>query len=127
MLRSFTKRFADEARARGARVMLFGVWPSRDRLAFQEDVTESYRLAAKDVDGEMVPVGEAWRLAWQRDPQLPLYGPDQFHPSPLGSYVAAVMFFERLTGRPAPEDVPREVPAPPAIAKILRDATARAK
>ena len=131
MLRSFTKRFADAARAAGARTVLFGVWPSRDRLAFQKDVTESYRLAAQDVGGDVVPVGEAWRLAWERDPTLPLYGPDQFHPSAAGSYVAALMLFERLTGRIAPplgpEDARRRLHLNAAALKVLHDAAALAK
>jgi hypothetical protein len=131
MLRSFTKRFAEAARTRGARVMLFGVWPARDRLGFQKDVTDSYRLAAKDVGGEVVPVGEAWRLAWRRDAQLPLYAADQFHPSPLGTYVAALMFFERFAGRPAPEpdaEATRRLRGATADSvKIVRDAAAAAR
>ena len=99
VLRSYTKKFAFEIKARGAKTVLYGVWPPRARLAFQDAVTESYRLAAEDVGGAVVPVGEGWRAAWRRDPSLPLYGPDDFHPSPLGSYLAALMFFEHLTGR----------------------------
>ena len=130
ILRSFTKRFADAARERGTRVILFGVWPARDRLDFQKDVTDSYRLAAHDVGGEFVAVGDAWRRAWARDSKLPLYGPDQFHPSPLGSYVAALMFFERLTGRAGPEPdaaTLRRLQVSPDAMKILRDAAAAAR
>ena len=41
----------------------------------------------------------AWRAAWRRDQLLGLYGADGFHPSPIGTYLAALVFFERLTGR----------------------------
>ena len=33
------------------------------------------------------------------DPALSLYGPDGFHPSPTGSYLAALVMFERITGK----------------------------
>ena len=120
-LRSLAKSFAREAH--GAKVLMFGVWPPRERLAFQKDVTDSYRLAAQDAAGELVPVGEAWRLAWERDPHLPLYGDDAFHPSPLGTYVAALMFFEKLTGRsPAGLRPPRSVSADARTLTIVQDA-----
>jgi hypothetical protein len=98
-LRKHAALFAREIRASGAEVVLYGVWPPRDRLAFLPDVTGSYRLAAQDVGGRLVAVGEAWAAAWARDPSLPLYGGDRFHPSPAGTYLAAVLFVEALTGR----------------------------
>jgi hypothetical protein len=49
----------------------------------------SYETAAKEIGGLFLPAGEAWRVAWKRDPDLHFYGPDGFHPSPLGSLLAA--------------------------------------
>jgi len=46
-----------------------------------------------------LPAGEAWRAAWRRDSTLALYGPDAFHPSILGTYVAALVIYGGLTGR----------------------------
>jgi hypothetical protein len=99
ILRNYTKQFAFEAKAHGAKVALFSVWPPLSRFAAFDAVTASYAHAAAEVGGMLVPVGEGWRAAWRRDPSLTLYGPDGFHPSPLGTYVAALMFFERITGR----------------------------
>ena len=121
VLRELTKRFAFEARAQGAKVVLYGVWPSRNRLQFQEAVTESYRLAAQDVNGTLIAVGEGWRAAWQRDPTLPLYGPDEFHPSPMGTYLAALMFFEHFTGR-SPVGLPPPDPRAAAFKDLKIDA-----
>jgi hypothetical protein len=53
------------------------------------------------VDGRCFPAGEAWRAAWAEDPALPLYGPDGFHPSPLGTYLAALVVYEGITGHDA--------------------------
>jgi hypothetical protein len=107
LLREFAKKFAAEARARGAHVVMYGVWPPRVRLEALDAVTTSYARAAADVGGSLVAVGEGWRAAWRRDASLPLYGADDFHPSPLGTYLAALMFVQRLTGR-----TPIGLPAP---------------
>ena len=93
------KRFAVEAARVGARVALFSVWPSSDRLAFFDDVSASYAAAADSTDGLLFPAGEAWRAAWRRDPGLELFGPDGFHPTELGSYLAALVIYQQLTGR----------------------------
>jgi hypothetical protein len=50
------------------------------------------------VDGIFLPAGEAWRAALRRDPALPLYSPDERHPSAVGSYLAALVIAARLTG-----------------------------
>ncbi len=99
VLRTYTRRFAVEAKAHGAIVGLYSVWPPLSRFGSFDAVTASYAHAAQDVGGLLVPVGEAWRAAWRRDQSLGLYGPDGFHPSPIGTYLAALVFLERLTGR----------------------------
>lgn len=49
----------------------------------------------------LLPVGEAWRAAWREDASLALYSSDNFHPSPAGSYLAALVIYEQLFGQPA--------------------------
>jgi hypothetical protein len=66
------------------------VWPESYRPQAFPEVAASYRLAAQDVDGILLPAGEAWLAAWRRDAGLRLYGPDGFHPTVLGTYVAAL-------------------------------------
>ena len=98
-LLEYSERFAGEIRARGARPALYMVWPARVRLFAFEGVSESYRMAAERVDALLLPVGDAWRIAWAADSSLALYGPDGFHPSPMGSYLAALVMFGQFTGR----------------------------
>ena len=70
----------------------------------------SYRRSAKVARAVLLPAGDAWHAAWSCRGSLPLYGPDGFHPSRLGTYVAAVVVWARLfhdspvacCGRPAP-------------------------
>jgi hypothetical protein len=102
--------FDRHIRAAGARTVVYMVWPSKDRIAYFDDVQRSYRLAAESVGALLVPAGEAWRLAWQRDADLALYDADDFHPSQLGSYLTALTFYECITGRDARQTVrPRDV------------------
>ncbi|MDH3224200.1 MAG: hypothetical protein OEO23_10835, partial [Gemmatimonadota bacterium] len=54
--------------------------------------------AAANVDGTLFPAGEAWRAAWRVDESLGLYGGDGFHPSVLGSYLAALTIYQRIDG-----------------------------
>jgi hypothetical protein len=89
---------ATQIQAVGARTALLMVWPESNRFAVFDDVRDSYRAAAADVGGLFLPAGEAWRAAWVTDPQLPLYGPDGYHPSELGTYLAALVVYEGITG-----------------------------
>jgi len=112
-LLEYSDLFAQDIRAVGARPALYMVWPEEARSFDFAGVSESYRLAAEAVDGLLFPAGEAWLEAWRRDPTLELYGPDRFHPSPAGSYLAALVMFEQLTGR-SPRGLPSTVvTAPP--------------
>jgi hypothetical protein len=105
-LRTWATRIAAEARERGTRPALFTVWPESYRFAVFTDVLASYRNAARAARAELFPAGDAWRAAWRRDPKLPLYGPDGFHPSRLGSYLAAVVIYAGLVKAP-PVGLPR--------------------
>ena len=110
LLRDYSKRFAAEAQKAGARPALYMVWPSRARARDFDDVSKSYALAARDVAGLLLPAGDAWREAWRRDPSLALYGSDGFHPSGLGSYLAALAIWsalsrESVVGLPGPPGV----------------------
>src|SRR5215203_1064761 len=46
ILREFAKKFAFEARASGATVVVYSPWTPRNRLEFMDAVLESHRLAA---------------------------------------------------------------------------------
>ena len=80
----------------GATAVMYGVWPEYARFSEFSTVTESYRLAAESIGGLLAPAGEAWQYAWAADSTLPLYAADDFHPSSMGTYLAALTIFERL-------------------------------
>jgi len=105
----WTKMFDPMIRAVGARPALYMVWPAADRPQDFDAVRTSFQMAAQAVDGIFLPAGEAWLDAWQRNTTLALYGPDGFHPSPLGTYLVALTIYEELTGHDARSLPPRAV------------------
>ena len=123
LLRDYTKRFDAEIRRAGARTALYMVWPSKSRVQDFEGVSRSYRNAAADVGGLLLPAGDAWQDAWKLDPALALYSPDGLHPSREGSYLAALVIVQRAFGI-----APARLPAPgisPDVARLLQQAATR--
>jgi hypothetical protein len=118
LLIAYTRRFDAEIKKAGARTALYMVWPSRTRRGDFSGVSQSYAAAAKDVNGLLLPAGDAWRAAWAIDARLPLYGPDGFHPSPMGTYLAALVIYEQIFASPPPP-TPLPAEAQPA-ADVLR-------
>jgi hypothetical protein len=98
-LRIFTGRFAAEIAKVRARPALYSVWPTAGRRQDFARAIESYTLAAGDVNGLLLPVASAWLAAWQRDAGLELYAADGLHPSPTGSYLAALVIYAKMLNR----------------------------
>jgi hypothetical protein len=124
-LKEWSVRWADAIRAHGATPALYEVWPDSSvgvRWSFPR-IAYSYRQAAKAARATFLPAGEAWQSAWRRNPRLGLYGPDGFHPSRLGTTLAALVIYSRLTNTP-PAHV--ALPYPAKTAKLLRAAAGEA-
>ena len=73
LLHEYARQLNGEIRRARARPAMLAVWPAAARRADFDRVAESYRSAADLIDGDLFPVGEAWRAAWARDSALPLY------------------------------------------------------
>ncbi len=86
-------------RAAGGTPALYEVWPTADRAFDVPKVRESYRTAAQRVGGLFYPAGTAWQEAWARSPSLALYEPDGLHPTATGTFLAALVMVEQLTGK----------------------------
>jgi hypothetical protein len=114
-LRVWTETLAPTIRTAGGVPALYMVWPEVTRTEAFGAVYQSYLGAATAVDGLFMPAGLAWVHAWNQVPDLQLYGSDGFHPSLLGSAVAAltiyrVLFYEDVSDLPN-----RMVPATPGL------------
>src|SRR5687768_7805402 len=118
--------------ARGAQTVLYMPWPAENRQFDFPAVRESWRFAADSLGARLAPAGEAWLLAWAQDATLPLYGPNGYYPSEMGSYLAALVIFQRIynrspVGLQAVAIVNGEVqPWAPAQVQLLQQAAAAA-
>ena len=125
-LREAMALFAPKVRAAGGVPALYMVWPFASRRQDFDRVRETYALAAQDVGGLFLPAGEAWRAAWREDAAIELYLPDGLHPTPAGSYAAALVIYAGITGTspiglPATLTVPgATIELPPGVAAILQ-------
>jgi len=107
----------------GAQFLFYSTWPYRTNTAILDSIgltytamldglTSSYQKAADTLGGIRVPVGNAFALSTQVNTDIDLYRPDDYHPSPCGTYLAACLFFKAITGRSAAElSVPEGVSA----------------
>jgi hypothetical protein len=126
-------RFAERIRAVGARPALLSVWPTDGSATGYDATLASYTAAAEAVDGLLIPAGEAWRVARARDPALALTVVDGFHPSLLGSVIAAYSAWHAITGR-SPVGLPATIESPeveritltPELAALVQAAVAEA-
>ncbi len=118
-LATWSATFAPAIRAAGADPVLYMVWPASQRSADFPAVRQSYRNAAASVTGVFAPAGDAWTAAWEADPGLPLYGGDGFHPSVTGTYLAAIVILNRLTGVD-PLTLPAAIPGASVSAATVR-------
>jgi hypothetical protein len=93
-------------REAGSEPALLAIWPLPGQK--QADVTASYGAAAEAVKGKLIRAGDAWEAARERDRTLQLTVEDGFHPSPLGSHLAALTVHCVLHGSLPTADLARE-------------------
>jgi hypothetical protein len=96
----WTKMFDPLIKAQHAKTAVFQTWPLAGPVWYT-NIGESFRLAAAGVNGTLLPVGDAWRIALTEDGTIPLYSGDGLHPAPLGTFLAALVIYERFTGKDA--------------------------
>jgi hypothetical protein len=128
-LKRWATTWAEESRRHGAAPGLYMVWPVHTQANGFDLVSTSYRNAASAANARVFPVGEAWREALRRDPDVPLYDRDNLHATPAGNYLAALVLTHGLAGvRPqlAPDRVflasGKVIELPAEQATLLREA-----
>lgn len=108
----YAARLGQRARARGMAVLLYQTWARGEGHAIYrwawsgrrpEEMTRrlraAYEAVARSFDAAVVPVGDAFERVRREHPALVLHDDDRHHPSPLGSHLAACVFFAWLTRR----------------------------
>jgi hypothetical protein len=95
----YATRFGTLIRTGGACPAVYMVWSEARYPQLFDAVRDHYREAADSARAQFLPAGEAWRASWRNDSTFAFYSADGLHPTPLGSYVAALTITAGLTGR----------------------------
>jgi hypothetical protein len=91
----------------GAETVLYMTWARQHIPEMIDDLADAYTSLAKKINAKVAPVGIAWKNALDANPQLILHTEDKSHPTPIGSYLIACIFYstfynissEGLTGK----------------------------
>lgn len=137
------KKLCDLIHKAGAVPVFYLTWayptkaPPGINVEMQKALTRTYRQAAEANHALLAPVGPAWQIALERDPSVNLYMPNDYHPSPEGSYLAACVLYSVMSKRSSiglPSKITALTPkgrqtlleVPPARAKLYQQAAAEA-
>jgi hypothetical protein len=75
-------------------------WPPVCTYEGMDDLLrERYMMMAEMNQGIVSPVGAVWRYLRENHPDIDLFSSDGSHPSPEGSYVAALCFYTTFFGK----------------------------
>ena len=86
-------------RAAGSRTAFFMTWAYKSRPQMTGPLSDAYTGVGRELDALVVPVGLAFASARSSNPTMELYAGDGKHPSLLGTYLAASVFFATLYGK----------------------------
>ena len=117
--------FQTWARKKGHAVYGYS-WSGGNPAAMQKGLRDAYAAVAQASNGLVAPVGDAWAAVIAANPAMELFSPDGSHPSERGTYLAACVFYARLTGRSPVGLAAKPAAITPAAAKILQQAALKA-
>lgn len=88
--------FDTEIKKHSAQTVLYLTWARQDAPERQTQLSEAYTSIGAELGATIAPVGIAWQMALQEQPQIILHEADKSHPTPSGSYLAACVFYAAL-------------------------------
>ena len=86
----------------------FNLWCQQHQRGLAGGLDGAYFDIAKELNATVAPVGMSWKRALAVHPALVLHQPDQSHPTPTGSYLAACVFYATLCDK-SPVGLPGEL------------------
>lgn len=102
-----SKALCEKIRAIGARPIFYQTWGRKEGHEVLEKfgwtpegmsraLAESYRAIGEETQATVSPVGDAFLDVYTNHPEIELYHTDKTHPSPAGTYLAALCHFATL-------------------------------
>ncbi len=83
----------------GAKPYLYSTWAREKTPETQPLISEVYQTLASKAGATVVPVGDSWALARKTNSTMNLFHSDGSHPSNLGTFLIALSFIKKITGR----------------------------
>jgi hypothetical protein len=90
---------------KGAHTILFLTWANQSRPETQKLISNLYQNTARNLKAHLAPVGSAWDAILKLNQNLVLHHRDGRHANPMGSYLAACVFYSVLFDK-SPEGLP---------------------
>jgi hypothetical protein len=94
----YASLFDAEIKRVNSQTVFYLTWAKQNQPETQQILTNSYMNIAKELKAKVAPVGIVWQKIPEKNLKLNLYSSDQSHPSPIGSYVAACVFYTTFYG-----------------------------
>jgi hypothetical protein len=94
----YASLFDAEIKRVNSQTVFYLTWAKQNQPETQQILTNSYMNVAKELKAKVAPVGIVWQKIQEKNLKLNLYSSDQSHPSPIGSYVAACVFYTTFYG-----------------------------
>jgi len=114
-----TREWVPRIRQVGATPILFMTWAHRsphpgEMIDIQTQLADKFDAIGNELGVTVAPVGLAWGETARRLRTLELHIFDGNHPTPAGSYLAALVLYSTLTGR-NPSGAPAVINGRPAV------------
>lgn len=93
---NYGKQLANLVMNRGGKVVIFQTWSRKNNPASQAQLDSTFNQLKDNTGAILAPVAEVWHLAKKEYPSLELYDVDGSHPSEMGSYLTALVFYLTL-------------------------------
>lgn len=134
--REYATRFVELIRKQGAKPLLFMPWARRagdsiyqpsggSRFSGPDDMLAKTRSFYSELGGalkvDVVPVGDAWSRALAQDRKPALFMKDGTHPTQVGTFLNACLFYRALTGTNLDSTSYRPWPMRKKLAAALRE------
>ena len=89
----YASLFDSEIKRVNSQTVFYLTWAKQNQPETQQILTDSYMNIARELKAKVAAVGIAWQKVQEANPKLNLYNSDESHPSPIGTYVAACVFY----------------------------------
>ena len=95
----FGKLFCDLIQSKNAKSYIYNTWSRETTPQTQSAINKVYEELAIQTKSVLVPVGSVWAEAKLQKPSSQLYFSDGSHPSTLGTFLIALCFVKKITGK----------------------------